>query len=162
MWFPTKLTSSPSVEKLINAIQSHTPLDIKNILKTFTLNQREHEELSLPTHYHHHLLTPASTSIQTISNSRSLNSLLPDEVLILILSFVAHDTASISRAALVCKKWNSIIKDHQLWRSACSYRGWKVPYRRKSSLVSLMKVPRMEKEWRRIFMDHWVAFGFGC
>lgn len=79
-----------------------------------------------------------------------INHLLADELLFKIFTFL--DTSAVSRATLVNKRWNAILRDNVLWLRLCQSRDYRHFVHRFGSIASSsnsLRDPRKSRSWRR-------------
>ncbi|TPX57523.1 hypothetical protein PhCBS80983_g03772 [Powellomyces hirtus] len=100
---------------------------------------------------------------------QDVTRLLADELLLSILTQVS-DAPSLAVAAQVCRRWNRVLDDEQVWRELCTYRSFAPLIRREATqnsffLVSfedllVPRVPRLTvvcRHWKRVYRDNHIT-----
>lgn len=88
-------------------------------------------------------------SIRSHTSSTLSISILPDEILRIILSFLPSN--AIADVSLVSKKFNSLTQEGLLWRAFCQqrYRFWNV----QRNITQQWNAPIHENNWKEIYVD---------
>jgi len=50
--------------------------------------------------------------------------LIPDEILIYVFSTISEDIHDLNRCRLTCRRWNRILKENSIWKTACKQNGF--------------------------------------
>lgn len=69
---------------------------------------------------------------------------IPDEILIYVFSLVS-DIHDLNRCRLICRRWNRILRENTIWKTACKKNG----YNGKLKLNHTI--------WNRIFKSHYIT-----